>query len=242
MNFYLQLWVSCFSRSNHQATDNNKRLHSKIYKYEKKGTMPTNVTWQDVIGRQKCWTIGERYIKWTQYFWKRGGSTSSMWFQATEWNTVNASLLLNLIDNNFLIFFNRESFHFESLLTPQNPKVCDPILVTLLTMRPHYSHSSRENATPSSGTSPLASCKGVPPPPKTVFNKNFFECLQIDVSLFLWLSVDISSVQIIRKFSHRLITFFVDMWIRSSLSYFSPFICIKIFLVVTIYSEHIPFL
>ena len=30
-------------------------------------------------------------------------------------------------------------------------------------MRPHYSHSSRENATPSSGTSPLASCKGVPP-------------------------------------------------------------------------------
>ena len=29
-------------------------------------------------------------------------------------------------------------------------------------MRPHYSHSSRENATPSSGTSPLASCKGVP--------------------------------------------------------------------------------
>ena len=32
-------------------------------------------------------------------------------------------------------------------------------------MRPHYSHSSRENATPSSGTSPLASCKEVPPPP-----------------------------------------------------------------------------
>ena len=30
-------------------------------------------------------------------------------------------------------------------------------------MRPHYSHSSRENATPSSGTSPLGSCKGVPP-------------------------------------------------------------------------------
>ena len=30
-------------------------------------------------------------------------------------------------------------------------------------MQPHYSHSSRENATPSSGTSPLASCKGVAP-------------------------------------------------------------------------------
>ena len=31
-------------------------------------------------------------------------------------------------------------------------------------MRPHYTHSSRENATLSSGTSLLASCKGVPPP------------------------------------------------------------------------------
>ena len=31
-------------------------------------------------------------------------------------------------------------------------------------MRLHYSHSTRENATPSSGTSLLASCKGVPPP------------------------------------------------------------------------------
>ena len=30
-------------------------------------------------------------------------------------------------------------------------------------MRPHYSQSSRENETPSSGTSPLASYKEVPP-------------------------------------------------------------------------------
>ena len=41
----------------------------------------------------------------------------------------------------------------------------DPILVTLMKMPPHYSQSSRENATPSSGTSPLASNKGVPPRP-----------------------------------------------------------------------------
>ena len=40
--------------------------------------------------------------------------------------------------------------------------MCDPILVTLLKIRPHYSQSSRENATPSSGTSPLASYKEVP--------------------------------------------------------------------------------
>ena len=43
--------------------------------------------------------------------------------------------------------------------------MCDPILVTLLKMRPHDSQSSRENAILSSGTSPLASNNEVPPPP-----------------------------------------------------------------------------
>ena len=41
----------------------------------------------------------------------------------------------------------------------------DPILVTLLKMRPHYSQSSLEKATSSSGTTPLASYKAVSPPP-----------------------------------------------------------------------------
>ena len=44
--------------------------------------------------------------------------------------------------------------------------MCDLILVTLLKMRPHYIQSSRENATPSKGTSSLASYKEVPPPPR----------------------------------------------------------------------------
>ena len=39
------------------------------------------------------------------------------------------------------------------------------IVVTLLKMQPHYSQSSRENATASSDTSPLASYKEEPPPP-----------------------------------------------------------------------------
>ena len=43
--------------------------------------------------------------------------------------------------------------------------MCDPILFTPLKMQPHYSQSSRENATPSSGTSPLASYNEVPPLP-----------------------------------------------------------------------------
>ena len=38
--------------------------------------------------------------------------------------------------------------------------MCDPILVTLLKMRPHYSQYSRENATLFSGTSLLASYIG----------------------------------------------------------------------------------
>ena len=50
-------------------------------------------------------------------------------------------------------------------LTPKNQKMRDPILVTLSKMRPHYSQSTRENATPSSGTPPLASYKEVTPPP-----------------------------------------------------------------------------
>ena len=51
---------------------------------------------------------------------------------------------------------------------PKNPKMCDPeILVTLLKMQPHYGQSSRENATPSSGTYAVASYKEVPPPPPT---------------------------------------------------------------------------
>ena len=50
--------------------------------------------------------------------------------------------------------------HLIEFSYPQNPKMWDPILVTLLKMQPHYSQSSRENATPSSGTSPLASYKG----------------------------------------------------------------------------------
>ena len=49
--------------------------------------------------------------------------------------------------------------------------MCDPILVILLKLQPYYSQSSRENATPSSGTSGLASYKEVPPTVRTIFNR-----------------------------------------------------------------------
>ena len=68
--------------------------------------------------------------------------------------TYSTNILLHLLTVNY-----------EEVSHPQNPKMCDPILVTLLKVQPHYSQSSRGNATPSSGTSPLASYKEVPPPP-----------------------------------------------------------------------------
>ena len=49
--------------------------------------------------------------------------------------------------------------------------MCDPIQVTLLKMQPHSSQSSRENATPSSSTSPLASYEEVPPSPGPPLHK-----------------------------------------------------------------------
>ena len=56
-------------------------------------------------------------------------------------------------------FANRK---YEELSYPKNRKMCDPILVTLLIMWPDYSQPRPKNATPSSGTSPLASYKEVP--------------------------------------------------------------------------------
>ena len=45
---------------------------------------------------------------------------------------------------------------YKELSDPKNPKMCDPILATILKMQPLYSQSSRENANPSSGTSPFS--------------------------------------------------------------------------------------
>ena len=50
---------------------------------------------------------------------------------------------------NILVVANRNC---EELSHPRKSENVRPILVTLLKMRPHYSQSSRENATPSSGT------------------------------------------------------------------------------------------
>ena len=58
-------------------------------------------------------------------------------------------------------FANRK---YEELSYPKNQKMCDPIVVTLLKMRPHYNQSSRENPTSSSGTSLQFLIRNYPPP------------------------------------------------------------------------------
>ena len=55
----------------------------------------------------------------------------------------------------------------EELSYAKNQKMCNPILVTLLKKRSHYSQSSHKNVTPSGGTSPLAPYKEVLPPHNT---------------------------------------------------------------------------
>ena len=87
-------------------------------------------------------------------------------------NLVTLYLCIYLILNEEHFTFHLQYKHsgtfanskYEELSYPKNQKMCDPFLVTLLKMWPHYnSQSSCENATPSSGTSPSASYKEVPP-------------------------------------------------------------------------------
>ena len=78
---------------------------------------------------------------------------------------------LDWMKNNLLFIYSTNilvrlpTVNMKNFLTPKNPKMCDPTLVTVWKMQRHYRQSSRENATPSSGTSPFASYKEVTPPP-----------------------------------------------------------------------------
>ena len=67
--------------------------------------------------------------------------------------------LLFICSKNILVSWL--TVNMKNCLTLENPKMCDPFLVTLSTLQSHYSQSSHENATSSSGTSPLASYKEV---------------------------------------------------------------------------------
>lgn len=69
----------------------------------------------------------------------------------------------------------------QKCLSPKRWKMYS-ILVTLWNIQPHYSQSSHDNVTPSSGTSPSAYYKEVPPSPSRLLPSNqwwktFFQAL-----------------------------------------------------------------
>ena len=81
---------------------------------------------------------------------------SHFWLTLGNFHNPNVVLILSVT------FLTMSLPIFQSQLTRifQLPKLilkrCDPILLTLLKIQPHYSHSCCENATPSSGISSLA--------------------------------------------------------------------------------------
>ena len=83
-------------------------------------------------------------------------------YELTHFLDWMRNTLLFICGTNILVHLL--TLNMKNCLTLKNPKLCDPIQVTRLKMRPHYSQSTRENATLSSGTSPWASYKEVPPP------------------------------------------------------------------------------
>ena len=92
-------------------------------------------------------------------------------YELTHFLDWMKNTLLFICSTNILV--RLLTVNMKNSLTQKNQKMLDSILVTLLKMRPHYSQSSLENATPSSGTFPLASYKAVPPPPRQVKSSIF---------------------------------------------------------------------
>ena len=102
--------------------------------------------------------------------------------------------MCNFRDPNLVAFYFYELTHFLDWIKNTLPFICSTnILVRLLTInmdncltpkksenvRPHYSQSSRENGTPSSGTSPLASYKEVLPTPHPLGLKTVTQRLEL---------------------------------------------------------------
>ena len=95
--------------------------------------------------------------------------------------------------------------------------MCDPTLTTLLRMRPHYSQSSRENATPSSGTSPLASYKEVAPPPgliHVVINSPPLPTAPSPHHKIIFLSIPLNCYFLSARHSHPAFSVHLNVWNR----------------------------
>ena len=93
-------------------------------------------------------------------------------YQLTHFLDWMKNTLLFFCSTNILVCLR--TVNMKNCLTPKNPKMCDPILVTLLKKWPHFIQSSCENATPSSSTSLLASYKDASPPRNVPFHLTKF--------------------------------------------------------------------
>ena len=128
-------------------------------------------------------------------------------------NLVTLYLCMYLILNKEHFTFHLQYKHsgtftnrkYEELSYPKNKKMCDRILVTQFKMRPHDSESSRENATPSSATSPLALIRKYSPPCELVGR---WKELSFWPSAISWKSV------ILRTWPHKYIFNNLGKWFR----------------------------
>ena len=87
-------------------------------------------------------------------------------------------------------------------------------------MRPHYSHSSGENATPSSETRPLASCKGVPPWGRRVTYRHgrrlsIYQCSTITQTILF--TSDLDEVNSLRFRKYYQLCLLVNFWVNKVL-------------------------
>ena len=96
-------------------------------------------------------------------------------YEVTHFLDWMKNTLLFICSTNILV--SLLTINMKNCPTTENLKMCNPILVTLSKVQSHYRQSSRENVTPSSGTSPLASYKEVPTPWDACWHK-FFCCLR----------------------------------------------------------------
>ena len=132
----------------------NRGCPAGLEKSERTCHLPGGDTWVNF-----CWVCAADLSEPTlhhSHFW------ANVWFLRSQLNLVTfySCIYLILYEEHFTFdlqykhsgtFANRK---YEELSYAKTQKMCDPMPVTLLKMRPHYSQTSRENATPSSGTSP----------------------------------------------------------------------------------------
>ena len=109
------------------------------------------MSWEGVLGENICWVCAAGISAPLPYYSQF--MVCLLPFKDPILVTFgHYSLFLVYFVANFRPYLSH--FWANNFLTLKIPKTCDPILVTLLKMQPHY--SSRENATPSSGTSSVA--------------------------------------------------------------------------------------